>query len=107
MRFLANTDRDDKADSVAIAELSNRPSPSKKPIRRDAERIDPRLISAINVVGGNINQIAKAINSGHSISSLEVLHTLTQMSRALDRIADAAELLTDNARQNEKKEAPK
>jgi len=51
-------------------------------------RADPALVLAVNRAGVNLNQIARALNSGLGHSPHELSETLTRLNQLLDRLQD-------------------
>ncbi|ABB76095.1 mobilisation protein (MobC) [Nitrosospira multiformis ATCC 25196] len=51
-------------------------------------RADPALVLAVNRAGVNLNQIARALNSGLGHSPHELSETLARLNQLLDRLQD-------------------
>ena len=51
-------------------------------------RADPALVLAVNRAGVNLNQIARALNSGLGHNPHELSETLARLNRLLDRLQD-------------------
>jgi len=50
------------------------------------KKADPNLIYQLNKIGNNLNQIAKKINSKKNINNIDILQTLANIEKDLEKI---------------------
>jgi hypothetical protein len=76
-----------RVDGVG-AVVTNKPSPQKVPKRREHVPVDPALVRAVASAGNNLNQIARRLNSGESVSHSDILLMLVETENRLQEILD-------------------
>ncbi len=79
--------------NVSLAELirqkinlkiENAPAPRKT--KKVYKQTDPKLLFELNKIGNNLNQIAKKLNKGDTVSNMAVLQELVVLEKKLSEL---------------------
>jgi len=68
--------------------VTRKPTPQKMPVSREHVPVDPALVRAVANAGNNLNQIARHLNSGESLTPAAILVVLTEAEQRLQEILD-------------------
>lgn len=73
---------------VDAAQTTGIASPAKAPKRRHYTPVDPELLRHVAMIGNNLNQIARGVNSQNGVATIEILASLSSLRQDLSILID-------------------